>query len=411
MDEHTFARRLAVTRAMWIALAILVLAIMFAGVPVLFRALQTMCTGNGCIFWQLGPEDARALGAVGLPLSFYAWSGTVWTVVSFLTFLVVATVIFWRQPDNPIAVLTAFWLLVLFPTYYNPLRDALERAVPEWHWPITFVYAVGVWCSLSIPYLFPNGRFVPGKARLILLPVTAYALAIFFFISPPGVVTGGFLLVGSATQVYRYHRISSPLERQQTKWVIFGLVPFNLGLVGFNLAQLVFPALAQPGLAHLVFMYLGGTFIIASMLLSVLSIAIAILRYRLWDIDLLIRRTLIYGVLTAALALIYFGSVVLLQELFRAVMRQQSEIAIIISTLAIAGLSVPLHRRIQEGIDRRFYRRKYDATKVLEAFGAMVRDEVDLTALTDRLVAVVEETMQPTQVSMWLRDPSAKEKQ
>ncbi|GAH34212.1 unnamed protein product, partial [marine sediment metagenome] len=131
--------------------------------------------------------------------------------------------------------------------------------------------------------------------------------------------------------------------------------------------------------------------------------AFSILRYRLWDIDILIRRTLVYAVLTALLLILYFGSVVLLQQFFRALTGQDSPIVIVISTLVIAALFSPLRNRVQNIIDRRFYRRKFDAQQALAAFAATARDEVDLDHLQVELVSIVQETMQPEQVSLWLR--------
>jgi hypothetical protein len=129
----------------------------------------------------------------------------------------------------------------------------------------------------------------------------------------------------------------------------------------------------------------------------------AVLKYRLYDIDLLINRTLVYGALTATLVAVYVGSIVVLQGLLGALIGQESQLAIVASTLAVAALFNPLRHRIQAFIDRRFYRRKYDARKTLESFSSTLRDETDLEALSDDLVEVVKETMQPAHASLWLR--------
>lgn len=139
-----------------------------------------------------------------------------------------------------------------------------------------------------------------------------------------------------------------------------------------------------------------------------IAIGMAILKYRLYDIDLIIRRTLLYSILTAMLALIYFGSIVLLQLLFGTVTGEFSPVEIAISTLAIAFLFTPLRRGLQDFIDRRFYRRKYDTAHALQAFGLAARNEVELDKLSDELLSVISETMQPTQVSLWLAHPDLK---
>ena len=199
-------------------------------------------------------------------------------------------------------------------------------------------------------------------------------------------------------QVYRYRLVSNFVQRQQTKWVVLGIVAAAVGYCTF----LVLNLLRGGILASL----LGYTAALLLLFLLMISIVVAVLRYRLYDIDFLINRTLVYGSLTVMLVALYFGGIVVLQMLFVALTGQQSTLAIVASTLLIAALFNPLRHRIQSFIDRRFYRRKYDAAKTLEAFSAKLRSETDLDALSDDLVGVVSETMEPAQVSLWLRpDP------
>ena len=200
-------------------------------------------------------------------------------------------------------------------------------------------------------------------------------------------------------QVYRYRRVSTPIQRQQTKWVVYSMAVSLTAVVALL-------AIFQPLPGSL----LSSLDIIANLLLTLIpiSLAIAIQRYRLYDIDILINRTLVYGTLTALVFLIYVGSILLLQFLLHGIINQNNDVAIVISTLVIAALFQRLRHRIQAIIDRRFYRRKYDAARTLSAFSGTLRNEVDLTQLSEHLVAVVEETMQPKSISLWLRDPASK---
>jgi hypothetical protein len=203
-------------------------------------------------------------------------------------------------------------------------------------------------------------------------------------------------------QLYRYRWVSSPLQRQQTKWVVFGLaVPITV-LVGVTVLGLLFPALAEHSALYLLAFNEAGSLL---PLFLPLSFGFAMLRARLWDIDVLINRTLVYGALTVILTAVYLGLVIGLQALLRGIISQDSSVAIVISTLAIAALFQPLHQSIQRSIDQRFYRSKYDAARTLAAFSGTLRNEVDLEQVREQLVAVVQETMQPSHVSLWLRKP------
>jgi hypothetical protein len=212
----------------------------------------------------------------------------------------------------------------------------------------------------------------------------------------------GIVISIISTQVYRYIRVSNLAQRQQTKWVVFAIIIGLLVEAVFTLVAVFFPSLDQSGSLYWL---LYNNISSYALLLIPLSLTIAILRYRLWDIDNLINRTLVYGTLTFLLALVYFGLIFALQFLLRGVISQTNDVVIVISTLTIAALFQPLRKRIQKIIDRRFYRSKYDTAKTLEAFSSTLRNEVDLSELSEQLLAVVQETMQPAHVSLWLRKP------
>jgi hypothetical protein len=193
-------------------------------------------------------------------------------------------------------------------------------------------------------------------------------------------------------------RRSQGQERQQMKWLTYAAAT----VVGMVLLTTLLEA------ANLVFLSemagLAADLLIAGIPVGV---GIAVLRYRLYDIDVVINRTLVYGSLTTTLVALYFVGIVVLQSVFVLLTGQRSTLAVVASTLLIAALFTPLRRRIQSFIDRRFYRRKYDARKTLEAFSTKLKNETDLEALSDDLVGVVRETMQPAHVSLWLRPETA----
>jgi hypothetical protein len=213
------------------------------------------------------------------------------------------------------------------------------------------------------------------------------------------------LFVGAVSTLGLRLRRTRGIEHRQIKWPAFTAVVAAGGSVLYDTA--ISEAIGSQWLE-----WAGYGICITALVSFPISMGIAIVRYRLYEIDTLINRTLVYALLTAILAAVYFGAVVLLQRLFVALTGEKSTFAIVASTLVVAALFNPLRRRVQSFIDRRFYRSKYDARKTLEAFSTQLRNETDLDALGDDLVGVVRETMQPAHVSLWLRpDTASKEAQ
>jgi hypothetical protein len=268
--------------------------------------------------------------------------------------------------------------------------------------------------------LFPNGRlpssrwrpFAWGSVAVISVGVI-WSSAIspdVRFDAPPSPIQLLVLLLGlvAAASVVVGRRGARGVERQQIKWLLYAAPIWFFGSA-FKIAVFYF-SLVEGAWG----LWVGYLLVAVGGLGGPIAIGIAILRYRLYEIDLIINRTLVYGSLTALLALVYFGGIVVLQRAFVVLTGEKSTLAVVASTLVIAALFNPLRRRVQAFVDRRFYRRKYDARKTLEAFSARLRDETDLGALRDELVGVVRETMQPAHVSLWLRPdtvPSRKSEQ
>ncbi|MDP8949385.1 MAG: hypothetical protein M3N00_03960 [Actinomycetota bacterium] len=380
-------------------------------------------TGFFTTFWlerRLGLQDENPLEGIVL-------------LVGFGAFAVVSALLVAKRPTNLIGWIMAVVALMvsLFPAgeayaaYVMTTRgrpDALAVVgawVQSWYWLLLFALAF-----VYLPLLFPDGRLpsrrwlpvavMPGIGTLGVVVLGALTDTLtgqdvdYRIDNPIGmegldhvedlpvfVVFGGLFAVGAvgavASVVVRFRR-SRGIERQQMKWFLYPAVPI----------------LTTPVLDYMPAIISGILFGVVLIGLPT-AIGIAVLRYRLYDIDLVINRTLVYGPLTVTLILVYLGGVVSLQYAFRGLTGQGSQLAIVASTLAIAALFNPLRRRVQAFVDRLFYRRKYDAAKTLAAFSAKLRDETDLDALSDHLVGVVRETMQPAHASLWLRpDPIRK---
>jgi hypothetical protein len=293
-------------------------------------------------------------------------------------------------------------------------------------WLAFWAWIPSIGCIVLSLLLFPNGRLPSSRWRWLawLSVLVTIAGAVWVALSPGAIgnlgsirnplgiegLPSGYKPVQTIMSVLLFVAAVSTLglrllrsrgiERQQIKWPAYTAVVAACGSVLYDTA--ISETIGSRWLEWAAFVV-----VIAALVGFPISIGIAIVRYRLYEIDTLINRTLVYALLTAILAAVYFGAVVLLQSLIVALTGQQSTLAVVASTLLIAALFNPLRRRIQSFIDRRFYRSKYDARKTLEAFSATLRDETDLDALSNDLVGVVRETMQPAHVSLWLRPESA----
>jgi hypothetical protein len=404
-DPRLHGRWLLLARVIWVAAFVLVLMLFVASIPSSYASLLNI------------PHDfPRQLETLGLSVDFVATYVVALNIAFACCYIAVAGLLFWHKSDDRMALFASF-TLVTFVITFSQTVALLPQA---WQLLVQFVGFLGSVCISLLFYLFPTGRFIPRWTRWVSVGVIVYWGAQSFLPSwqfnPFGrypvldfVTFAGFIGTMLVAQVYRYRKVSSLLQRQQTKWVVFGT---TVALLGYTVVDLLYTIVVLHFPPSLLSQLIFITAIDCFVLLIPLSLGFAILRSRLWDIDIIINRTLVYGLLTGTLALIYVSLVIGVQSLVHRLTGQvlDSPLVIVGSTLLIAALFQPLRHRIQNTIDRRFYRRKYDAVRTLEAFSGDLRNEVDLNTLTERLIAVVQETMQPTHISLWLRNPEASDR-
>jgi hypothetical protein len=397
----------------WALIALAYLTVFFLDSQLDYVQILKPCQGPACNWMSISPAEFNTLQSWGLSAqafaTFMVGAGFVFVAI----YWIVGIVILWQQGASRIGLIVSLTLLVIPITMISDTNNIYTR-YPALLIPSVILPTLGMIFLVSFLYLFPNGRFYPRWAVIPMLG-TYLILTISGILELTGVnvvVTAGnpfflalvsLIFISFFFQVLRYRNYSTQAERQQTKWAMLG---FTGLIISFPMWALFFGDIVEipPGEVRLLAV-LGGWLLIVVLLAGLpITLAIAILRYRLWNIDFIIRRTLIYGVLTILLLVVYFTVVILLQNILVAVGGQQSPLIIVLSTLLIAALFNPLRLRIQNFIDRRFYRRKYDAEKALTGFALTVREEVDLEGLSRALLDVVDETIQPESLSLWLRE-------
>jgi uncharacterized membrane protein YhdT len=356
--------------------------------------------------------------------------------VNTVFFSTVGALVASRRPENPVGWLLCLYGLVITISHFSVQYAiyallAQPNSLPAGEalvWIVSWILPIIIGLFVFYILLFPNGRLPSRRWRPVAWLTVAFILVgVISSAFSPGALLGvlgpienplgieGFsnvyykavlyimstvLQVAVALSVFMRLRRAVGVERQQIKWFAYAAAAY---LSASTLAYGIPGVIDTPLWFERVGFALNIVFIPA----IPIAIGIAILRYRLYDIDILINRTLVYGSLTAMLVILYFGGIVVLQRMFVLLTGEQSTLAVVASTLLIAALFTPLRQRIQSFIDRRFYRRKYDARKTLEVFSTKLKNETDLQALNNDLVGVVRETMQPAHVSLWLRPDTA----
>ena len=401
----------------WSILSLSFLSLFLLDLALDYQQLQAACQGAECNYLAVSSAEFVALEGIGWSTQTYALIMTLMPTITVVIFWILAGLIFWRHPDFYTGLGVSLTVLVM-PITMIADTDNVVSNYPDLNLPVIIISGIGTALLLMFLYLLPNGKFYPRWAAIpMFISIVIIELLNWFVFTDPGngsetATTALFSLfialiaLPFVFQLLRYLRFSTPTERLQTRWLLFGFFVFILSVPIFAIFFGGFVDFS-PGQPRLLASIAGWFLTLAASLALPVTVAIAILRYRLWNVDLIIRKTLVYVFLTAALFVIYFGFIVLLQSLFGGLLGDRDNaLATVISTLAVAAMFNPMRRRIQELIDRRFYRQKYDKVKVLASFNSGLRDEVDLDRLGDAIAGVVNQTMQPTSVSLWLRTPT-----
>jgi hypothetical protein len=380
------------------------LVIFVVNIPAFFQYAGSVCTlpdAGYCPTEQLTPAYVQVLEQLHLSVTVaQVFLAALCVAVSVLYWLM-GLLIFWRKSHETMGLLVSL-MLVMFassgfmgfnlPAQMPPLFQLLAEIITYGlMWPTTLVFF----------FTFPTGRFTPRWTWAAFVPFFAVTMlgslsATEPFVPGIALILTSLLPIG--VQLYRYTHIYDSVQKQQVKWFVFALsVVFLLVII-----QGILLAVPDSDIARSGYQLFNGPFWLLLWTIVFLGVSVPILRYRLWDIDVLINRTLVYGLLTTTLLgtylLFVFGGQYLLANVFGS----NNTVVLVISTLLIAALFQPLRQRVQQLVDRRFYRRKYDATQVVTRFSTTLRNEVDLDQLCEQLLALVQETMQPAHLSLWI---------
>jgi signal transduction histidine kinase len=404
-------RPLLAARIAWITATVLIIILYVAAVPVAYARYQTVCgAGSVCdlYWWYLAPKDVIALRELGLSVGFYTAYTLAVEVVYTLGFWAVGALIFWRKSDNWVALFVSIMLVTFGATNLIDLASETNSS----GWLGTVVLFFGYISFFVAFYLFPDGRFVPHWTRWLVIvwvwfigssfvlsensPLSPLALPSVFVVTLAVGLLGTMVLA----QIYRYLRVSGPIERQQTKWVVFGLTTAIAGFILINLPARIFPEkLLQPGVSNVLYALVGLTVTNISLFLIPLSIGFAILNYRLWDIDIIVNRTLVYGTLTASVVGLY----VLVVGGFGTLFHTKDDLAgSLVAAGVVAVLFAPLRDRLQRGVNRLMYGERDDPYAVLSRLGRRLETTLAPEAALESVAEAVSQALKVPYIAIEL---------
>lgn len=377
-------------RIVIVIVAVLALAVFFIGVLLNFAQFRTVCTPLSCADGQLTPQSAQALQALGLSLDAYAIMNVVFLVIQALVYYLLAAVIFWQRPEEWLTVIVVLGFLAA-PT--NSLSQPVTAVPPVFPGALACVQFLGIATFILIGFLFPNGRFIP-RWTLPFAAVGLVSAGIQTFLPdvmwPP--VLAGINWVSAFSvlvfaQIYRYRKVSSREQRQQTKWFVFGFTGAVMIDLVNRLLPLIFPLLAQQ---NTLLAFISGAISDFGFLLIPLAIGFAILRYKLWDIDIIINRTLVYGTLTVSIVGLYVLAVVSLGTLLQG---QGNLFISLLATGLIAVLFQPLRLRLQRAINRLMYGERDMPYTVISRLGQRLEATLAPEAVLPTIVETVAQAL------------------
>ena len=402
---------LVLARAVWVIVAIITLILFVASVPTAFAQLQTVCSAGECAYGQLSRESLRALQGLGLSPGFYAAYVVALDVVFAAAYTTVAALLFLRRPADRMALFVSLALLTFGTATFTDTMDVLAAEPSVWRLPDVVLQAVGTIAFSLFLYLFPDGRFVPRWTAPVALAWVLWQLSDFLLApstapegngTPVWVVLAVWIVAlctAVYSQGYRYRRVSGAVERQQIKWVVFGISAALSGFLGTNVALAVFASVPDsPG--ALIAQLAGHAISYSCLLLIPFSIGIAILRYRLFDIDFIINRTLVYAALTAGVIGVY----VLVVGSIGVVLRVQGNLLVsILAAGLVAVLFQPVRERLQHAVNRLMYGERNDPYAVLSHLGQRLESTLAPEEVLPAVTRTVREALKLPYAEVRLR--------